>query len=151
MAAKHIIDEHDQGQAAQGCRTACASGLCTMRSSSQRESNRGPLDPVKKLAAAEASAAWGECFFECNFPFRAADNQRFKKAMKLSIAPGCKKVAGTLLTNCHSKYQPMVHFKADEDLTWEQLTNKKVRSEKGDPLRTAVRWWVAAGFSPTLD
>jgi hypothetical protein len=61
-------------------------------------------------------AAAGYCcmeeFFECNFPFRAADNQRFKKAVKLSIAAGSgynpsgrKMVAGTLLTNCYSKFE----------------------------------------------
>ena len=70
------------------------------------------IDSMAKGAAARADEAWGECFFECNIPFRVADNPRFKNAVKHSIAagsgynpPGRKKVAEKLLSNCFSKYE----------------------------------------------
>ena len=87
MAAKHIIDEHikaKQRKAAAQLVRQSADSLHQPKKKQQRLEGS-----MASLAAAEAhSAAWGECFFECNFAFRAADNQRFKKAVKLSIAAG---------------------------------------------------------------
>jgi hypothetical protein len=108
VAAKHIIDEEKAAKQRKG-----ASQLERQRDDAEKQpvmKQQKLSGSMSKAAAAEASAAWGECFFECNVAFRVADHWRYKKAVRLSIAagpgynpPGRRKVAGSLLTESFAK------------------------------------------------
>ena len=111
-AAQDVIDMHIKDKQSKAAAQLVRQSVGQDHNAQQPARKQQKLgDAMAKVVATEASAAWGDCFFECNIPFRVADSARFKKAVRLSIAagagytpPGRKQVADKLLTNCYSKY-----------------------------------------------